>query len=62
MLLHKTNTDLLIIIPPSREKHTVYPPYGAMYVSSALRQKGYTPGILNVDVERISNHEVIERI
>ena len=62
MLLHKTNTDLLIIIPPSREKHTVYPPYGAMYVSSALRQKGYVPIILNVDVERIRNHEVIERI
>jgi len=62
MLPHKTNTDLLIIIPPSREKHTVYPPYGAMYVSSALRQKGYTPVILNVDVERISNQEIIDRI
>ncbi|HHT9106440.1 MAG TPA: hypothetical protein ACFYD7_11295, partial [Candidatus Wujingus californicus] len=62
MMFYKGNVDLLIIIPPSREKHTVYPPYGTMYVSSALRQKGYVPVILNVDVERISNHEVIERI
>lgn len=62
MMFYKGNVDLLIIIPPSREKHTVYPPYGAMYVSSALRQKGYVPVILNVDVERISNHEIIERI
>jgi len=39
--LYKTNVDLLLIIPPSRIKHTIYPPYGAMYIASALRQKGY---------------------
>ncbi|HHT9158281.1 MAG TPA: B12-binding domain-containing radical SAM protein [Candidatus Brocadiaceae bacterium] len=60
--LYKTNVDLLLIIPPSRIKHTIYPPYGAMYIASALRQKGYTPMILNVDTERINNQGVIERV
>lgn len=62
MMFYKENIDLLIIIPPSRDKYAVYPPYGAMYVTSALRQKGYVPAILNVDIERISNQEVIKRI
>jgi radical SAM superfamily enzyme YgiQ (UPF0313 family) len=56
------NTDLLIIIPPARTSYTVYPPYGAMYIASALRQKGYNCAILNVDVERMNNHEIIKRI
>ena len=56
------NTDLLIIIPPLGAKNTAYPPYGSMYIASALREKGYVPHILNVDVERIRNAEVIKRI
>lgn len=62
MLLSKEHIDLLIIIPPAGIKNTVYPPYGAMYIASALRQKGYNPKILNVDTERIANRGVIERI
>lgn len=62
MLRNSENTDLLIIIPPLGVKNTVYPPYGAMYIASALRQKGYNPRILDVDAERISNSEIIERI
>lgn len=60
--MNKLHTDLLIIIPPAGITNTVYPPYGAMYIASALRQKGYNPKILNVDTERITNNEVIERI
>ena len=33
-----------------------------MYIASALRQKGYNTKILNVDVERINNQEVLERV
>ncbi len=55
-------TDILIIIPPAGTTNTVFPPYGAMYVASALREKGYCPKILNVDTGRIADHEVIERI
>ena len=33
-----------------------------MYIASALRQKGYNTKILNVDIERIENREVIERV
>ena len=33
-----------------------------MYIASALRQKGYNPKILNIDIERIENREVIERV
>jgi anaerobic magnesium-protoporphyrin IX monomethyl ester cyclase len=58
----REKTDLLIIVPPARQRNIVWPPYGAMYVASALRQKGYSPNILNVDTERIANAEVIRRI
>lgn len=60
--MNKEHIDLLIIIPPARIKNTVYPPYGAMYIASALRQKGYNPKILNIDIERIENREVLERV
>ncbi len=54
--------DMIIIVPPAGFKNSVYPPYGAMYIASALRKSGYNPAILNVDTERISNAEVIERV
>ncbi|MCQ9207375.1 MAG: B12-binding domain-containing radical SAM protein [Omnitrophica bacterium] len=55
--------DFLIIIPPSSgKKNGIYPPYGAMYVASALRRKGYNPAILNVDAERITNRDVVRRV
>lgn len=60
--MNKELIDLLVIVPPARIKNTVYPPYGAMYIASALRQKGYNPKILNIDIERIENREVIERV
>src|SRR3989338_8858199 len=56
-----SRTDLLIIIPPARLKNNLWPPYGAMYVASYLRQKGYSPQILNVDIERITNSDVVKR-
>lgn len=58
---HKS-VDFLIIIPPVGTKNTIYPPYGAMYIVSALRQKGYKSKILNVDTNRITNTEIIDRI
>lgn len=54
--------DLLIIIPPVGAQSTVYPPFGSMYIASALRQRGYNPKILNVDTERIADDEVIKRV
>jgi radical SAM superfamily enzyme YgiQ (UPF0313 family) len=62
MNAQKSKTDLLIIVPPAGVKNGVYPPYGAMYVASALRQAGYNSAILNIDTERISNREVVKRI
>lgn len=54
--------DLLIIVPPERSVATVYPPYGAMYICSALCQNAYSPAILNLDLERLSVQQAIERI
>ena len=58
----KKDTDLLIIIPPLGVKNTVYPPYGAMYIASALMQKGYKPKILDADAQRITNKEIIREV
>lgn len=58
----ETTIDLLIIIPPLGVKNTVYPPYGSMYIASALRQGGYKVKILDVDAERIANKEVVKEI
>jgi len=33
-----------------------------MYIASAMRQKGYSPSILNVDTERMPNGEVVRRV
>lgn len=54
--------DLLIIVPPARSRRMIFPPYGAMCVASALRQKGYNPKILNADTEQIKNSEVMKRV
>ncbi len=55
-------TDFLIIVPPERYEATIYPPYGAMYICSALRKKGYVPAILNLDLERLPFQKTIDRI
>lgn len=60
--MQENKVDLLIIIPPAGFKNSVYPPYGAMYIASALRQKGYNPEILDVDAKRITNKEVIDEV
>jgi radical SAM superfamily enzyme YgiQ (UPF0313 family) len=54
--------DLVIIVPPAGVKNTVYPPYGAMFIASAVRKMGLVPAIINVDTERISNGLIIERL
>lgn len=58
----RSSCDLVIIIPPAGPRHGNYPPYGAMYIASSLRQKGYSACILNVDTERYTNGEVIRKI
>jgi radical SAM superfamily enzyme YgiQ (UPF0313 family) len=55
-------TDFVIIVPPAGVKNTVYPPYGAMYIASAVRNKGLKARIINVDTERISNGKVVDAI
>ena len=54
--------DFLIIIPPERKEATVYPPYGAMYICSALREHGFKAAILNLDLERLSFEETVDKI
>jgi len=61
-LIFMSEIDFLIIVPPERHEATIYPPYGAMYICSALRKKGYVPAILNLDLERLSFQETIDRI
>ena len=60
--LSNKNIDFLIIVPPAKKIHGVYPPYGAMYIASALREKKYIPYILNMETEKFSNDEIINRI
>lgn len=52
----------LIIVPPLRAKATYYPPFGALYIASALRSAGHHVQMLNVDVERIGMPEVMKRL
>jgi len=52
----------LIIVPPLRAKATYYPPFGALYIASALRSAGHHVQMLNVDVERIGVPEVMKRL
>lgn len=54
--------DLVIIVPPAGVSNTVYPPYGAMYIAAAAGKAGLEARIINVDTDRISNEEVIERL
>lgn len=56
------NIDLLIVIPPARNPKGLWLPFGALYVAGALRRKGYNPILLNVDKERLTNAEVVDRI
>ncbi|MFH1791583.1 MAG: radical SAM protein [Candidatus Omnitrophota bacterium] len=55
----KEKTDLVIIVPPAGPRNTNYPPYGALYVASALIAKGYRVKILNIDTDRLTNREAI---
>lgn len=62
MPVNKTHCDFLIIVPPAGPRHGNYPPYGAMYIASALGLHDYKVSILNVDAERCTNKEVIDRL
>ncbi len=55
-------TDLTIIVPPAGFNNTVYPPYGALSIASALRSRGMTPSIINVDTDRMDDGTLIERL
>ena len=52
----------LLIVPPCGPDTTSYPPYGALYIGTYLQNKGYDVQILNHDLERFSNEEMIKRI
>lgn len=62
MIKQNNLIDFLIIVPPAGITNTIYPPYGALYIAASLRAKGHTPAILNVDTDRISNDEIVDRI
>lgn len=57
-----SEADFVIVVPPFGIKNTIYPPYGAMYIASAVREKGYRPAIINVDTGRMTNRKVVEII
>lgn len=54
--------DIIIIVPPTKGAQSNIPPYGAMYVAESLMRHGYDVDILNLDVDRISDHEILNRI
>ncbi|NQU95482.1 MAG: B12-binding domain-containing radical SAM protein [Candidatus Omnitrophica bacterium] len=62
MSVNSSITDLAIIIPPAGPKNSNYPPYGALYIAGALKEAGYQTEIVNVDTERYTNQEVVEKI
>lgn len=62
MLTGDKIVDLVIIVPPAGSKNTVYPPYGAMYIASAIRAKGYEGRIVDADSTRLSSEEVLGRV
>ncbi len=61
LVSRKENIDLLIIVPRSMQK-TIYPPYGAMYIASAVRKKGHNPQIINAHTDLIADRELIDKI
>ncbi|MCP4268646.1 MAG: radical SAM protein [Candidatus Brocadiaceae bacterium] len=56
------SVKIQIIIPPLRENPTYYPPFGALYIAASLLEAEHDVQILNVDVERINHHDVLERV
>ena len=53
---------ILVVVPQSREIPTSYPPYGALYIASWLIQNGYEAEIFNMDINRSTVLELIEKI
>jgi len=53
---------VLIIIPKCDIKPTRYPPYGALYIGTYLKQQGYEVKLYNLDILRPETKEVLEYI
>lgn len=53
---------ILIVIPPCREAPTTYPPYGAIYIGTILKQNNYDVKLLNLDILRIELSETMKLI
>ena len=53
---------VLIIVPQCRPEPTFYPPYGALYIASWLIQNGHEAEIFNMDVNRYSVSDMIDKL
>ena len=53
---------ILVVVPQCRENPTTYPPYGALYIASWLIQNGYEAEIFNMDINRSTVLDLIEKI
>jgi len=51
-----------MVVPQCREDTTSYPPYGALYIASWLIQNGYDAEIYNMDSNRYTVSQLIEKI
>ena len=53
---------ILVVVPQCREVPTSFPPYGALYIASWLIQNGYEAEIFNMDINRSTVPDLIEKI
>ena len=53
---------VLIIVPQCRPEPTLYPPYGALYIASWLIQNGHESEIFNMDINRYSVSDMIDKL
>lgn len=52
-----------IVVPPSLPSAiATYPPYGALYIATSLKQEGHEVRIENGDLDRFSDEELLSRI
>ena len=52
----------LLIVPPCGDKPTTYPPYGALYIGTYLQDNDYEVLVVNNDLERQTDEELVKKI
>ncbi|MDD5269591.1 MAG: radical SAM protein [Candidatus Omnitrophica bacterium] len=52
----------IVVVPSLPSSIATYPPYGALYIATSLKQEGHEVRIENGDLDKFSNEELIGRI